>query len=135
MFEEGVQLALDGVDAFDLRDARMNVLMQCVGCTVPGRRASPSSTRREDRILYCLITRGVVRVGFGGVERLGKDLVLDEVSNASADSARNYVGGAVRGISGLWVSSHVHHDEDHPHAGYVLGHLRTSPSPCTCRME
>lgn len=131
VFEEGVQLTLDDTPTFQSKDARMNVLMKCIHCTAPGSSASPSASRRENRVLYHLITKGVVRIGFRVPPeiqgQMPKNIILDEMTNAHSDSARNYIGSAVRGIQGLWVSTHLR-------SGYVVGHLRTRRESCNCNM-
>lgn len=132
IFDEGVQLTLDGTPTFRSKDARMNILMKCIHCTAPGTRASPNAKRREERILYHLITKGVVRVGFRVPPEIRgqtpENIILDELTDAHSASARNYVGASVRGIKGLWVSTHLRA------GGYVLGHLRTRREPCNCKM-
>lgn len=130
IFEEGVQLALDGFEVFRASDARMNILMKCLGCAAPGKEASPSASRIQDRILYHLITKGVVRVGYRNPAKdLPKGIIIDEMTKAHQISARNYIGSAVRGITGLWVSTHVRSG-----SGYIVGHLRTRPAQCNCKM-
>lgn len=123
IFEEGLQLVLDGIETFHNRDARTNLVMKCLPCAVPDIRASPSSPRIQNRILYYLVTRGVVRVGSG---QPGSQ-PMDVVTGASMRSVRNYIGQSVSQIRGLWVSTHVHEN-------YVLGHLRTSSTRCNCSM-
>jgi hypothetical protein len=137
IFEEGLQLALDGIESFKLPDARSNILMLCLYCLIPGSKASPTASRVQDRVLYHLVTKGVVRVGIApkvGYWEPPPGIVFDEVTEGHEGTARNYIGSAVAGIQHVWASTHIHPAIE-SHMGYALGHLRTTNAPCRCKMR
>jgi hypothetical protein len=136
IIETGLQLSLREHEAFKPQDIRWNVLMQCLGCFAPNKNArlSPTAARVQDRVLFHLVTKGIVRVGYTKLPPINVE--IDVKTNGHHVTARNYIGQAVSGISGLWVSTHHHrpYRSDPPIGGYVLGHLRTSNTPCNCKM-
>lgn len=117
-------------------------LMQCLTCLAPGFDLNPDAKRTDDRILFHLLTKGVVRVGFQGFWHPRAD-EIDVMTNAAPESVRNYIGSAVTNLKKAHrknsdlgpvidmrqVATHVHKD-----LGYVVGHLKDSYDTCHCRM-
>lgn len=123
---------------FNPEDLRFNILMVCPACFAPERNIAPDASRLADRIAYYLVTKGIVRVGIKHGTKLPYPRQMDEVTSANHTSARNYISMAVRKIQRLWVSTHYHPpfaDPSGRYQGYVLGHLRTKPTTCSCGMR
>jgi len=140
----GLQQSLIDQPKFNIEDLRWNVLMLCVPCAVPGRDARPNAGKIEDRLLYHLLVSGIARVGWNQSNQPWYDpgVFIHEMTQGHAETARNYLGGAVRHLKGVWLGSHVRlpagtekrrRKADRPQ-GYVVGHLKTVSSPCNCTM-
>lgn len=111
--------------------------MECLNCSGPGLNLSPTAKRVEERILFYMMTKGVVRVGFGS--RQGYDVE----TKGDSDTARNYIGQAAATLDkarrknaleksethrGIRFSTH------HRTEGYVIGHIAIQPNRCNCKM-
>ena len=140
----GLQAGLLDQPKFAIEDLRWNVLMLCAHCAVPNRDARPNAGKVEDRLLYQLLISGIARVGWNQSNEPWYDppVLIHEMTRGHAETARNYLGGAVRGVKGVWIGSHIRlpvstekkrRKADRPQ-GYVVGHLKTVSTPCNCTM-
>ncbi len=116
-------------------DFDLNMVMSCVRCMVPDRHIAPDAGRIADRLLFHLIIQGVVRIRIQTTKGQWvppKGLPIHEQTSAS-NSARSYLSEAVRGISGIWVATHSRLYKTN--SSYMLGHLKLTGTPCSCKLK
>ncbi len=114
----------------------LNLMMSCVRCMVPDRDLRPDAGRIADRLLYHLIIEGVARVRITTSKKgpwiPPKDLIIHE-KTIESNSARSYFSEAARNIPGIWVATHLRLNRTR--SSYVLGHLKLTGTPCSCKLE
>lgn len=116
-------------------DFSLNFIMSCVPCMVPDRHLASDSGKIADRLLYYLITEGIVRIRIRTVEEEWvppEGLPIHE-STIESNSARSYLSEAVRGIPGIWVATHSRLHKTR--SSYILGHLKVRGTPCSCDLK
>lgn len=134
--ENRFPLDLSGIN----EEFNVNLLMSCISCMVPTRHLAPDSGKIADRLLYHLIVDGLVRIRVqtGEVWVAPEGLTVHEprlrpIRGLKTNSARTYLSQAVRGIHGVYVATHnrLHKTK----SSYVLGHLKVTGKPCSCKLK
>ncbi|KKM27436.1 hypothetical protein LCGC14_1574760 [marine sediment metagenome] len=111
------------------------MMMCCVHCMVPDRHLAPDAGQMRNRLLWWLIMDGLVRVRITTTKETWvppEGLTIHE-QTIKSNSARSYFSEAVRGINGVWVATHSRLYKTN--SSYILGHLKLTGVPCTCKQK
>lgn len=112
--------------------------MQCLNCSAPGLDISPTASKITERILFHIMTKGVVRVGYTSQNP------HDIPTTGSSETARSYIGEAAAALNSARKDKALESNEKpekirlstHNRTGYVLGHINTEVgyARCHCKM-
>ena len=124
------------LDLSDIHEeSNVNLMMSCVPCMVPERHLAPDAGKIADRLLFHLIIDGLVRIRVQTTKEqwvLPDGLPIHEQTRSS-NSARSYLSEAVRGINGVYVATHSRLHKTN--SSYILGHLKITGKPCSCKLK